>query len=234
MKVPCKIIMETPRLILSDFETADFNEFCRIFDELERTGQEWFNVRTDRPETIRQFFFQILDDQQERPRHSFRFAVRLKTASSTPEIIGYAAICDIYSNLAGKPDTGVLIQPQYQGSGYARESRVAISYFSTLLGLKKLIAEIKTTNLASIENVIGMGYEQLYKGDDPLIVKMDTVRGIENWYRFRITREKILEYLPGLLNSLGKRYWQKDVSHLCKAKAFDEIIKVHALEMSEL
>jgi RimJ/RimL family protein N-acetyltransferase len=57
-----------------------------------------------------------------------------------PQIIGYVSLCDIYSAYEGKPDTGVLIDPKFQRSGFAREARVAINYLAAKFGLETLFA----------------------------------------------------------------------------------------------
>ena len=98
MAVPEKISIETPRLVLSDFSQRDFSAFREFFESLHTAGQHWFNVDAEKPESAIKFFRQILINQRESPRHTFRLAVRENTAH---RVIGYASLCNIYSTSQG-------------------------------------------------------------------------------------------------------------------------------------
>jgi RimJ/RimL family protein N-acetyltransferase len=208
---PQKISIETPRLILNDFQEDEFPEFYSLFEALDEAGQSWLLATVRKPETIRIFFDEILDNQRAVPRQTYRLAVRLK---SNDEIIGYVSLCDLYSTSIGKPDTGVLIDPKFQRGGFARESRVAINYFAVQAGAEDLYCDVRTDNTPSINNVLKMGYEQLLLNGVPVMVENQGVMGSEKCYRYRIERAEILNVLPRLVQQLAQRYWRYAASEI--------------------
>jgi RimJ/RimL family protein N-acetyltransferase len=228
---PQRLVIETPRLQLSDFHAAEFAPFCGMFDSLQQAGQRWPNAQAERPETVRTFFDDILRDRTYVPRHTYRLALRLKIPScETTQIIGYVSLCDIFSGREGRPDTGVFVDPGFQRTGYAREARAAIGYFGAQLGLETLFSEIRIGNLPSINNVTAMGYEQVTLGGEPVIVQADTITGVEERYRYQVTRGKLLDKLPHLLEGLAQRYWKECSPEVRGGKGSIEVIKITVSE----
>jgi Acetyltransferase (GNAT) domain len=163
-----------------------------------------------------------LENQRVAPRHTYRLAVRLKGEA---KIIGYVSLCDLNSTNTGKPDTGVLIDPRFQRGGFAREARVAINYFAVQAGARELFCDVRTDNTPSINNVLKMGYEQLFQNGTPITVENQGVMGVESCYRYRIRRHEILEVLPPLLQELAQRYWGHCTTELTP-EMIDEMIEI--------
>lgn len=228
MIAPQKISIDTPRLIVSDFCVEDFPAFSSLFASLNRANQVWFNAHASDPESIKTFFNQIMSNQQDTPRQTYRLAIRRKDeASEATTVIGYVSLCDIWSQEEGRPDTGVLIDPCYQRGGYAREARLAIGHLATQLGLEKLFCDIKISNIASITNVVGMGYDRVMREGNPAIIKTTTIDGVEDWYRYQISKETLLEKLPHLVQGLADRHWAGKVSETYKSNSsIDDVFKV--------
>lgn len=221
-------MIETPRLILSDFENRDFASFSNLFESLEQAGQKWFNVRASKPESVHAFFNQIIGNQTETPRQTYRLAIRLKDAvTGTPQLIGYVSLCQIQSHSEGTPDTGVLIDPLFQRDGFAREARLAIGHFAMSLGIERLFCDVKINNVSSTNNVLAMGYEQAHHNGVPVVIKTQTLDGIEDWYRYRISRSTFLDHLPVLLDRLSQRHWRPNGVVLSGDKTqIDDIIRI--------
>jgi hypothetical protein len=80
---PRKISIETPRLILNDFREDEFPEFCSLFEALGEAGQSWLLATVRKPETIRVFFDEILENQRAVPRHTtaLRYVLRVRINS---------------------------------------------------------------------------------------------------------------------------------------------------------
>jgi hypothetical protein len=129
---------------------------------------------------------------------------------------------------ARKPDTGVVIDPRFQRGGFARESRVAINYFAVQAGAKELFCDVRTDNTPSINNVLKMGYQQLFPNGMPVKVENQGVMGPENCYRYRITRYEIRDVLPRLLQELAERYWRDSATEITWAAPdmIDEMIRI--------
>jgi RimJ/RimL family protein N-acetyltransferase len=205
------VVIETPRLLISDFTVKDLEPLRGVFESLHQSGQSWFNANVNRPESIESFLQLTLANQTDAPRHTYRLAVRVKEPHGCDRLIGYVAICDIFNQDDGKPDAGVLINPQFQRNGYSREASITQMVFGFALGVTRLIAEVKTDNVSSINNVLGMGYSRVLLPDaSPLVINVKTLMGHEEWYRFVVTREYFLGLAPELIENLARRYWPGD------------------------
>jgi RimJ/RimL family protein N-acetyltransferase len=226
---PATILITTPRLELSDFHAEDYDDFQGLFRDLHYAGQDWHNVDFKKPETVQAFFDKILANQEEIPRHTYRLAVRLRISEGISKVIGYVSLCDVHALDDSRPDTGILINPLYQGHNYAREARLAIGYFGFRhLGLPKLVCDIWEDNSVSISNVRGMGYRQLYNPDQtPVLIPTPTHRGLQDWFRFHLTSPEFNTLLPHLLDHLAKRHWHAHMPTLFDAKEF---FKIHVYE----
>jgi RimJ/RimL family protein N-acetyltransferase len=219
------IRIETPRLIVSDFRPDDLTPLHGIFKNMKAHGQNWFNASADAPGSVDKFLALILANQQDTPRHTYRLALRKKEPDSPPRLVGYVSLCDIHSRDSDKPDTGVLVDPACQRDGLAREGRVANMLFGFGLGLDRMVCDIKTSNTPSINNVLGMGYQQVMQPEGtPLIVKTHTLRGHEDWYRFSISRETFLANVGGLINKIADRHWSDLHKPVTPVTAWDKAV----------
>lgn len=228
--------IETPRLIVSDFHADDIAPLHGIFKNLKAQGQNWFNASADIPGSVDKFLGLILENQQETPRHTYRLALRKKEPDNTPRLIGYVSLCDIHSRDSDKPDTGVLVDPACQRDGFAREGRVANMLFGFGLGLDRMVCDIKTSNTPSINNVLGMGYQQVMQPDNtPLIVQTSTLRGHEDWYRFNISRETFLGNVGGLIDKIADRHWNNIHKPTTPVTSWDKAVAelTHALHQPQ-
>jgi RimJ/RimL family protein N-acetyltransferase len=139
------VILETPRLWLREYETADWTavleyqsdpRYLRYYPWTERSQAD-----------VRAFIQMFIDQQGERPRTKYQLAVILKT---TGTLIGSCGIRvdDPERRVA---NIGYELDPQQWGRGYATEAARAILFFGfETLGLERIWAETIAENQGSI------------------------------------------------------------------------------------
>jgi hypothetical protein len=98
-----------------------------------------------------------------------------------------------------------------------------------------LFCDIRTSNVPSINNVIEMGYRQITRDGVPLILKPETIRGLEDWYRYQITRSQILLGLPGLVRNLARRYWTKCSAEICRVDdaTVEQVFRISSVQPAD-
>jgi len=105
------------------------------------------------------------------------------------------------------PDTGIFVDPEYQRGKYAREARLGIMMFAFWMGISKIYCDIAQTNTASQGNVLGMGYEQQRdENNQPETFATNTIDGVEQWYRYGLTREKFVDVIPTLVAAMHPKW----------------------------
>ena len=148
--------LETPRLILRDFVTEDWQRvleyqsdplYLRYYDWTERT-----------PEAVREFVGWFLKHQEQQPRIKFQLAVVLKT---NDQLIGN---CGIRMEKAGafQADIGYELDPKHWNHGYATEAAHAVVDFGfTTFGLHRVWSWCVADNIASahVLDKLGMRLE---------------------------------------------------------------------------
>ncbi len=115
--------LHTQRLILREFVSADWPSVL-AYQRDPRYLQ--YYAWTDRaPDDAQRFVQMFLDQQAERPRRKFQFAVTLKTSG---QFIGN---CGIRQATAGahEADIGYELAPDQWGHGYATEAARAVVHF---------------------------------------------------------------------------------------------------------
>ena len=158
--------LETPRLILRDFTTRDFEAVHAYSsrDEVTRFLVWGPNTTLQSKQTIRAY----LDDQKERPRHNFDLAIVRKgegRRGSGQRLIGGVGLklTDWENRTA---EIGYVLHPDYWGEGYALEAARTIAHAGFQdLGLQRIIATCDQRNKASarVMEKLGMRREGVFR-----------------------------------------------------------------------
>ncbi len=155
-------ILQTPRLILREFEISDAEELYKLNSDEEvirYTGDSAF----DSVESARVF----LSNYNEYEKNGYgRWAVIEKESNT---FLGW---CGLKYHTEGYTDIGFRFHRQYWGKGFATESaKAVISYGFNNLGLSKIIGRASQDNIASVKVLEKLGME---------FWKYDTCDGIPN------------------------------------------------------
>lgn len=120
------MIIKTPRLILREFETTDIAAIHKIA----KTKGFVFYSLDHKQETARDFVLRAISLARDfDTRQSFKMAVECKDRqrqNSADTCIGYVSVDDIDGKVSGTPDIGYLIDPRYQGRGFATEAATGL------------------------------------------------------------------------------------------------------------
>lgn len=157
--------LETDRLIIREIREADWERIHAYTSMPEVTQHTAWGPNTE--EDTREYVQFVLDMQQTQPREGFELAICLKKEGI---LIGGVGLHIEKTNA----EIGYVLNPAYQGKGYAAEAASALLGFGfNTLGVHRIYAKCRPNNKAS-ENVmkkIGMHREGLlrehwfYKGD---------------------------------------------------------------------
>ena len=158
--------IETPRLLLREFVSRDLDA-VHAYSSLDEATQflVWGpNTLLQSKQTIRGF----LDDQKEKPRTSFDFAIVLKGTGrrgSQPRLIGGVGLklTDWENRTA---DIGYVLHPDFWGQGYAVEGAQALAHVGFRdLGLQRIVATCDQRNKASarVMEKLGMRREGAFR-----------------------------------------------------------------------
>ena len=146
----------TERLFLRQFQTTDREPMYRIFCDPDVMR---FSDGVKTKEWVQAWLETCLERYQ-----TWGFGPYAVVEQSSQNVIGYCGLF-FFPDLEGKAETeiGYRLARSTWGQGYATEAACAVrDYAFTMLGMKRLIAMIDPSNLASIrvaEN-IGMQYEK--------------------------------------------------------------------------
>ncbi len=137
-----KIFLESPRLLLRQFEIADAPEMLLLNSDLEViqfTGDNLFNNIEEAEQLIRNY-------DQYRNYRMGRLTVILK---NTNEYLGWCGLK--YNEDIKEVDLGFRFHKKYWGRGYATEAAIAcLNYGFEKLKLKRIIGRALKENIASI------------------------------------------------------------------------------------
>ena len=150
-------MLTTQRLLLRHFHIVDAEPMVRVFGDPEvmRFGD---GVQT------REWVVNWLHTCLERYHRTWGFGPYAVVEKSSQHVIGYCGLFFL-PDVAGQPEVeiGYRLSRSTWGQGYATEAAQAIRDFAfTTLGMKRLIAIIDPSNLASIRvaEKTGMRYEK--------------------------------------------------------------------------
>jgi RimJ/RimL family protein N-acetyltransferase len=150
-------MLTTQRLLLRHFHVLDAEPMARVFGDPEvmRFGD---GVQT------REWVVNWLHTCLERYHRTEGFGPYAVVEKSSQHVIGYCGLFFL-PDVAGQPEVeiGYRLSRSTWGQGYATEAAQAIRDFAfTTLGMKRLLAIIDPSNLASIRvaEKIGMRYEK--------------------------------------------------------------------------
>ncbi|MCP1181770.1 GNAT family N-acetyltransferase [Paenibacillus sp. 1781tsa1] len=157
--------LETERLIIRDILETDWESIHNYTSMTEVTQHTAWGPNTE--EDTREYVQFVLDMQQTHPREGYELAICLKKEGI---LIGGVGLHIENTNA----EIGYVLNPFYQGKGYAAEAaRAMLGFGFNTLGIHRIYAKCRPNNKAS-ENVmqkIGMQREGLmrehwfYKGE---------------------------------------------------------------------
>lgn len=156
---------ETNRLIIRDIGRSDWESIHTYTSLPEFTRYTAWGPNTE--EDTKGYIEQVLASQQEKPRQEYELVVCLK---STGTLIGGAGIHIKDTNA----EVGYVLNPDYQGKGYATEAtRALLGFGFSTLAVHRIYATCRPENKASekVMQQIGMQREGLmrehwyYKGE---------------------------------------------------------------------
>ena len=169
------IPIEGGGLILREFRMADIPSFARIAST-EGFSFYAFPVPTttsgEMTEAIRRFVCKCIDLQRASPDTGLRESYKLVVANITSprKVVGYVALDEI-SELGGeKRDIGYLIDPKYQGRGYAFQAcSMLLREFFAKTSHNTVWATVHPENGSSCSVLKKLGYKKT--GDSTKIVR---------------------------------------------------------------
>lgn len=174
MKHPVKLITETPRLLLREFEIDDAKSMWELNSDpevIKYTGDPPFgNV-----EKARDFLLNCKDYEK---NGYGRWAVITKASNS---FIGW---CGLKLNEQNLVDIGFRFFRREWNKGYATEAaQASLEYGFKELNLKEIVGRVARQNSASIKVLEKLSMDYW---------KNDTCKGIEDSLYYRITKEQYL------------------------------------------
>ncbi|KEO76526.1 GNAT family N-acetyltransferase [Paenibacillus polymyxa] len=156
---------ETKRLIIRDICTSDWGSIHTYTSLPEVTRHTAWGPNTEKD--TKAYIEQVLASQQEKPRQDYELAICLK---NTGILIGGVGIHVKDTNA----EMGYILNPDYQGKGYATEAaRALLGFGFSTLDVHRIYATCRPENKASekIMQQIGMQREGImrehwyYKGE---------------------------------------------------------------------
>ncbi|MEW4430885.1 MULTISPECIES: GNAT family N-acetyltransferase [Paenibacillus] len=151
------MLAETERLILREIGLDDWESIHTYTVSPEVTKYTAWGPNTEQDTTA--YIEQVLQSQQEQPRSQYDLAVCLKTDGTLVGSVG------IYTE-GTNAEMGYVMNPQYQGRGFAAEaSHALLGLGFNTLGVHRIYAKCRPNNKASerVMQKIGMEYEGLMR-----------------------------------------------------------------------
>ena len=185
-------IIETERLILRDFALTDWDALNAFLSDPSVTRHMHFSSWDE--EKRRQWLVSLVQRASNSHRDVYDWAITLR---SNRLLIGWLIIGrSRHATKEGMRECGCgyAINRHYWGQGYMAEAlQAGFTYAFTMLGTQQIYAECARENTASarVMQKCGMEYEGMIYDDD----------GLGNWehrYRYRITRQMLVEDMPEL------------------------------------
>jgi RimJ/RimL family protein N-acetyltransferase len=169
-----KIIIETPRLILREFQLSDAEKMYELNSDpevIKYTGDPPFKS----VEETRNFLSQYKDYQRN------GYGRWIMTLKETNEPIGW---CGLKLNEEGFVDLGFRLFRTYWNNGYASEAAQAcLAYGFNTLDMNFIIGRVVSENKASVKALEKLGMKYW---------KNDICHGFEDARYYRITKEEFL------------------------------------------
>lgn len=155
------MILETPRLILRQFEIEDSDPLQDVFSD---EAVMFYGDGVQTPAWVKAWLLRQQDSYEQLGYGNWA------VINKAGDLIGYCGL-SYADDVCGSPEIalGYRLARRYWGRGYASEAvSAAIAYGFDVLGLKRLIATIDPGNTASVRVAVkaGMVYEQdvMYEG----------------------------------------------------------------------
>lgn len=144
--------LESERLIIRDFVMEDWESIHRYASDEQVTKYMEWGPNTER--VTKAFVAEMIQVQQDEPRHDYEFAVVLK---ETGALIGGCGIhVDQFNG-----EIGYCFNPNYAGKGYATEAAKALLKFGfTEIGLHRIFAKCRPQNIRSANLMKRLGMKQ--------------------------------------------------------------------------
>jgi RimJ/RimL family protein N-acetyltransferase len=146
-----KLILETERLLLREFDEGDVGPFYRMGTDPDVTRYTGVGALTSPEHALEIMRAYPLADYR---KYGYgRWACVWRPSG---EVIGFAGLK--YLADLGEVDIGYRLFPEYWGRGLATEaSRAALDYGFDRLGLKEIIGLVAPENLASVRVLVKLG-----------------------------------------------------------------------------
>lgn len=158
-------VLTTERLILRDFEPADWGTTNAILSDPEITRYMHFAGWNE--EKRREWFEWCIENSQEPNPDVYNWAICLK---DTPNVIGWLGIgSPSQPTMEHERDFGYALSPRYWGQGYMTEALEAVlSYEFMMLKTQRIFATCEVSNPASarVMEKAGMRYEGTFDDTD--------------------------------------------------------------------
>lgn len=147
--------LETERLLLREFTEPDWEAITAYQNDPRYLRYYHWTERT--AEDVQAFVKMFLDQQNERPRRKYQFAVVVKERG---QIIGNCGI-RVNDPELREANIGYELAPQHWGSGYATEAAMEILRFGFAeLGMHRIWAETIADNTGSAHVLEKLGMRQ--------------------------------------------------------------------------
>lgn len=179
--------IRTPRLLIREFINTDAASIHAI---AQTDGFDFYSL-DGTYENARQFVQNAIDMQHKgKARTSFKMAV---TQIHTPDsCIGYVAFDDLHASEDGTPDIGYLIDPQFQGKGFATEAMGALMdrCYQERANLNTSWLTVHPDNIASQKVACRLSFQRI---SDDIIEKAYGPRYIYKTNRDTLTRAGVIQ-----------------------------------------
>ena len=127
MKSDNMIYLETDRLILRDYVTDDFDDYCRLMTD-EQTMYYMQDIKLDSVESAKEAFANVLEDAAGKERKYYFLHMELKDTHEQVGSIGYTVIDN---TPVGKiVHMGYFTYPVFWGNGYTSEALKKVIEFA--------------------------------------------------------------------------------------------------------
>lgn len=161
------MIVSTPRLLLREFEEADWEAVLAYQSDPRYLRYYPWTTRT--AEEARAFVDTFIDWQHESPRYRYQLAITLRREERTSPgaLIGNAGIRKRAPD-ASEAELGYELNPTHWGQGYATEAASAMLRFAFVdLDLRRVVATCVAENVASTRVLerVGMRLEGRLRDD---------------------------------------------------------------------
>lgn len=158
--------LETERLVLRDFDLADWQALDAILSDPLVTRSMHFTTWDE--EQRRTWLAQLAQEPLDPQRVAYNWALTLR---SDGLLIGWLGIGDpMHPAEAGTRECGYALARRFWGHGYMPEAlRAVIAYEFSVLGTRRIMATCQLQNPASarVMQKSGMQYEGMFDDTDP-------------------------------------------------------------------